>query len=98
MKRAILLLCTAIGLALAGGVGPVSAIVPPKDCGFQKVRGKRYNIKADQLRCRDAVPMARAYLATHKRPRGYRCHDYHGGTAIKFRCERGIKVFFAIRR
>jgi hypothetical protein len=98
MKTPILLLGAAATIALAGWAGPVSAIVPPKDCGFQRIGHKRYNIKADQLRCRDAVPMARAYLAHHTRPRGYRCHNYTGGTSLKFRCERGIKVFFAIRR
>jgi len=90
-----------IGVLITAGVAfgaPAGAIVPPRDCGFTKVSHKRYNIKADQLRCSEAVPFARTYLGRHHKPRGYHCVDYHGGTSLKFRCSRGIKVFFAIRR
>jgi hypothetical protein len=79
-------------------LAPAAAIVPPTDCKFIRVNGKRYNVKADQLRCRDAVSMARAYLARHRKPRGYACRDFRGGTQLRFRCSRGTKVFFAIRR
>ncbi len=86
-------------LALTLGVAqPAGAIVPPRDCGFTTVGSKRYNIKADQLRCRTAKPHARRYLRTGRRPSGYKCKNYRGGTKLKFRCERGVKTFFAIRR
>jgi len=90
-------------LALTCGLlalAPLSAaIVPPADCGILKVSsGKRYTIKADQLRCATAKPHASRYLSTHRRPTGYTCRDYGRETKLKFRCSRGVKVFFAIRR
>jgi hypothetical protein len=72
--------------------------VPPTDCGRLSSGAERYTIKADQLRCPTARRHARTYLRSHRRPHGYRCRDYHGGTAITFRCSRGVRVFFAIRR
>jgi hypothetical protein len=94
---------TAVAVALTcglfGAVAPVgNAIVPPTDCGIIKVSGKRYDIKADQLRCRTAKPYASRYLSTHRRPTGYRCRDFGRETKLKFRCSRSVKVFFAIRR
>jgi hypothetical protein len=93
----------AIGAVVAAavmtfGVAEAPAPVPPKDCGNIKVSGKRYNIKSDQLRCRRARRYSRRYLSGDGRPRGYRCRNYGRSTAIKFRCENGAKVFFAIRR
>lgn len=89
------IVCAAVALALMATSAP--AIVPPKDCGFTKVKHKRYNIKADQLRCSTAVPYARTYLGRHKKPSGFRCSDYGSDTKLKFRCTKGIKVFFAIK-
>ncbi len=83
---------------LAALAPPSPAIVPPTDCGLLTVKAKRYSIKADQLRCAPARSHASRYLATHRRPRGYRCRDFGSETKLKFRCARGIKVFFAIRR
>jgi hypothetical protein len=77
---------------------PARAIVPPKNCGFMTVSGHRYNVKADQLRCRPARTNTRRYLEHHRKPAGYTCRDYTSGTSLKFRCSRGIKVFFAIKR
>lgn len=74
------------------------AIVPPRDCGTLTAKGKRYNIKADQIRCRTARTYARRYLTFGRKPPGYRCRNYGRQTKIKFRCSRGIRVFFAIRR
>ena len=89
-------------LALTCGMlalAPLSAaIVPPADCGMLTVKGKRFNVKADQLRCRTARPHARRYLSAHRRPTGYRCRDFGAQTKLEFRCSRGVKVFFAIRR
>jgi hypothetical protein len=92
------LTATVLALACAFMVGPSAAIVPPTDCGVITVKGKRYDIKADQLRCKTAKPYASKYLSTHRRPTGYTCRDFGKETKLKFRCSRGIKVFFAIRR
>jgi hypothetical protein len=86
--------------ALVAGLtaGDAGAPVPPRDCGMLRDGGKRYNIKADQLRCRVARRYARGYLDRHRRPSGYSCRDYGRETRIEFRCSKGVRVFFAIRR
>ena len=91
-----MLLCLA---ALVVAVAPAGAIVPPRDCGTTTVKGKRYNIKADQLSCSTAKPHARRYLSTGRRPSGYKCRNYSAAsTKLKFKCDRGVRSFFAIRR
>lgn len=93
-------------LAAAAVVATLSAVcapgawapVPPKNCGMLEHGSKRFNIKADQLRCRTARRYARAYLARHARPTGYSCREYGRETSIEFRCSKGSRVFFAIRR
>jgi hypothetical protein len=74
------------------------AIVPPSNCGNLTVKAKRYAIKADQLNCTTARAHARRYLASKAKPSGYACRNYGAETKLKFRCSRGVKVFFAIRR
>jgi hypothetical protein len=93
----IFVLAATLALMVALAPGQAWAPVPPKNCGMLKAQGKRLNIKADQLRCRTARTYARRYLA-HHRLRGYSCRDYGRGTSIEFRCMRGAKVVFAIRR
>ena len=88
----------ALVIACAALATPSAAIVPPTDCGVITVKGKRYDIKADQLRCKTAKPWASRYLSTRRRPSGYRCRNFGSETKLKFRCSRGAKVFFAIRR
>ena len=95
--RTLLLLATCLLALAVAGAQPAGAIVPPKDCGMTTVKSKRYNIKSDQLRCRRARRYARRYLSSRRRPSGYRCQNYTG-SKIKFRCSRGVKTFFAIRR
>ena len=95
--RTLLLLATCLLALAVAGAQPAGATVPAKDCGSTRVNGKRYNVKADQMRCRPARRYARRYLASHRRPSGYRCHDIKH-SKVKFRCSRGAKVFFAIRR
>lgn len=92
------LLATALAAACTALAAPSAAIVPPTDCGLIIVKGKRYDIKADQLRCTTAKPYSSTYLSTQRRPPGYSCRDFGKDTKLKFRCSRGIKVFFAIRR
>ncbi len=95
MKRTFLILAACV-LVLAVAQ-PAGAIVPPKDCGTTTVKSKRYQIKADQMRCSRAKDYARDYLRKRDRPRGYRCKNY-SGSKLKFRCQRGSKTFFAIKR
>jgi hypothetical protein len=85
----------ALGAVAAPGAG---AIVPPKNCGMLTVKAKRYQIKADQMRCSAARTYATRYLRSHTRPSGFQCTDYGSSTALKFRCAKRTRVFFAIKR
>ncbi len=83
---------------LAGAFLPAaSATVPPRNCGPLTVGSRHFIIKADQIRCTTAKTDAKAYLVSRRKPRGYTCRDYTG-SKMTFRCNKGIKVFFAIRR
>jgi hypothetical protein len=99
MKGSRHLVALVLGLALAAVAVPqAGAIVPPKNCGMITVKGHRYQIKADQMRCGSAITYSRRYLRSHTRPSGFRCSDYGSGTKLKFRCSKNIRVFFAIKR
>lgn len=89
------LVAIACALVCVPGSG---ATVPPKNCGMMSVNGKRYQIKADQMRCTTAKTYSRRYLSRHSRPSGYRCTDFGSSTKLKFRCAKGVRVFFAIKR
>jgi hypothetical protein len=95
-----ILVLTTVVLALAVAVAPYQAWAPvaPKNCGMVASKGKRYNIKADQIRCRTARRQARRYLGSNRKPRGYTCRNYGRGTSIEFRCWKGQRELFAIRR
>jgi hypothetical protein len=93
-----LLAVSVVGIALAALVpATTGATVPPRNCGPLTVANRHYIIKADQLRCTTAKTSAKNYLVSHRRPRGFTCKNFKN-TAMTFRCSKGIKVFFAIRR
>jgi hypothetical protein len=98
VSRIIVLTTAVLALAVAFAPFQAWAPVPPRNCGMLEVKGKRYNIKADQIRCGKARRYAKRYLAFHRKPRGYSCRDYGAGTSIKFRCWKGQRELFAIRR
>lgn len=103
MARRLPALLTATACALVLGsahAATASAIVPPRDCGYVTVNAKRYNIKADQLACTTARRYSTNYLISVKRkPTGYRCTRYNSAeTKLRFRCVKGTRTFFAIRR
>jgi hypothetical protein len=95
------LLAAVAMLAASFAAKPAGAIVPPKDCDFVKVSGKRYNVKTDQLRCKTAREYTVTYLKTGKKPRYYTCVKYRTG-ARKFTCQatkyNPDRTFFAIKR
>jgi hypothetical protein len=62
--------------ALTLSAGPADAIVPPKDCKTIKVKGKRYNIKADQIKCTTARDYAGDYLRSRQVHRRWKCYSY----------------------
>jgi hypothetical protein len=73
------------------------ATVPPKNCGNITVKSRAYQIKADQVRCATAKRYAKRYLSVHDAPSGWRCRDF-SSSRMKFRCTRGVRVVFAIKR
>jgi hypothetical protein len=105
MTRPVTLISTLLAAAALAVVlltaAPAGAIVPPKNCGKLTVKGKSYNIKADQLKCTRARDYSEDYLRSHDKPRYYKCYNY-SGSAIKFRCVAAKynpdKTFWAIKR
>ena len=95
------LLAAAALFVAAFAAGPAGAIVPPKNCGKVTVKGKTYNIKADQLKCTKARDYSVDYLRSRDKPRYYKCYSYTG-SAIKFRCiathYNPDKTYWAIKR
>lgn len=88
----------AIG-ALAGTAATAPAVVPPRDCGTMSVSGKRYQVKVDQISCRDGKGYSKTYLSQRKEPRGYTCRRYASKrNRVAFQCNNGRKQFLAIRR
>ena len=96
MTRSILLAAAAAAALLVPGAA--TAVVPPKDCGNVTVKGKRYNVKADQISCSSGRRYATRKLQGKGAPKGYSCKKPASGSALKVYCSSGKKVFFAIRR
>lgn len=86
----------AVVVAMAYPVG-AGATVPPRTCGPLVVAKRNYVIKADQIRCATAMKNAKSYLTSKRKPAGFTCRDFKG-SAMTFRCSKGVQVFFAIRR
>lgn len=96
--RVIVATTALVALAVALTPGSAWAPVPPKNCGMVAAKGKRFNIKADQIRCTTARRHAKRYLRYGRRPSGYSCNTFGSSTRIKFRCAKGQRTLFAIRR
>ncbi len=90
-----MLLATVLLLVFAA---PSPAPVEPRKCGEITVRSKTYLVKADQIRCKKAKGWARSYLKSDWNPSGYTCRDGSSSTALKFRCWKGQRTYFAIKR
>ena len=77
---------------------PSPAPVTPRKCGEITVKSRDYLIKADQIRCRTAKRWARGYLRTGWRPSGYSCRNASSSSALRFRCWKSQRTYFAIKR
>jgi len=96
LRRLLPLAALALALALPALGG---AVVPPKNCGSMTVKHKHYQVKADQISCKDGRDNARKFLRNGSKPRGYKCKDYASKKGrVDFYCNKGVKIFFAIRR
>ena len=96
MRRTFAALASTVALGVAALSTGAHATVPPVNCGALTVGSKHYIVKADQLRCKTAKADAKAYLTSHKTPRGFTCRNFTD-SKMTFRCSKGVKVFFAIR-
>ena len=58
------------------------------------MNGKRYEIKTHQVTCKRGKPMARTYLRSGRRPKGWSCRNYSAKvTKFRFICRRGARDF-----
>ena len=97
MNRYLLIAAAVAALGLLPGTA--GAVVPPKSCGTKTVKGKLYQVKADQISCRKARRSVKRFIKRGKKPSGYTCKDYESEKGrVDFSCNDGRKVFFAIRR
>lgn len=96
-------LAVAAALLLAGAFATAaSAVVPPRNCGFMTVKGKRWQVKADQIRCTTAKRYAASYIRSYAVPRYYRCQRGPSGSSLWRKCSAARynpdRVFHIIRR
>jgi hypothetical protein len=99
MPRVLRTICLATLLGALLAAVPATATVPPTDCGLTRVKGHRYDIKTHLVTCKRGKPMARSYLRTGRRPKGWSCRNYSAKvTKFRFICRRGGRDFLAIRR
>lgn len=97
--RLTAVVATAAAAALAGGAATAPAVVPPRDCGEMGVRSKTYQIKVDQILCRDGKRYARTYIRSRTKPKGYSCKRYPvRKNRVTFYCNNGRRIFFGILR
>ncbi len=97
MMHRLLLIAVAAAALLLPAAAP--AVVPPKNCGSMTVKGKRYQVKADQISCKSGRDHAKRYIERHRAPGGYKCKDLSKSkNKVNFYCNNGRKVFFAIRK
>jgi hypothetical protein len=97
VRRALASLVLTASVGITALSAAAEATVPPRNCGSLTVGSRHYIIKADQLRCSTAKRDAKAYLVSRKKPAGFSCRNFTG-SKMTFRCNKGIQVFFAIRR
>jgi hypothetical protein len=97
------LAAVAAAAALAAAPASAPAVVPPRDCGDHKIRGKKYQVKVDQVSCRDGIAFTRRYLEQRRKPRGYTCDRRSTKVnQLRFICRNfrasPVRQFYAIRR
>ena len=71
-----LALVTVLAAGLTTGLmaaTPAGAIVAPVQCGTILVKGKKWRITADQIRCSTAKKWSTTYIRSYKEPRYYDC-------------------------
>ena len=72
LKLTLAAMVAAFAVALTASV-PAGAITAPVQCGTIKVKGKKWRITADQIRCSTAKKYSATYIRTFRTPRYYKC-------------------------
>lgn len=85
LKLQLVALIAAFSVMLVAAV-PADAIVPPRNCGTIKVKSKRWQIVADQIRCSTAKKWAARYIRSYKKPRYYKCKRGPSGSSLWRTC------------
>lgn len=85
LKLKLAALTAAFAVMLVAAV-PAGAIVPPRNCGTITVKGKRWQIVADQIRCPTAKKWATTYIRSFKAPRYYTCKRGPSGSSLWRTC------------
>lgn len=84
--RTLVALVTAFALLGAALATTAGAIIPPRNCGTMTVKGKRWQVKADQIRCPTAKRYATRYIRHRGAPRYYKCRRGSSGSRIFATC------------
>ena len=84
-KLKLTALMAVLAVALISAV-PAGAIVPPRNCGTITVKGKRWNIVADQIACTSAKKWATTYIRSFQAPRYYTCKKGPSGSSLWRSC------------
>lgn len=80
---AVLTACALLAGTLAASAG---AVIPPRNCGTIMAKGKKWQVKADQLRCKKAKRYSKRYIRRKKEPRYYDCRRGAKGSALYAMC------------
>lgn len=95
MRRLVVLAVATAALA----AGDAAAVVPPTNCGTVKLGARSYAVKTHSVSCSFARTWTVRYIRYNRRPSGWTCRKYDPReTRIRFRCYRGSRDFFAIRK
>lgn len=99
IKLKLTALVAGLAVALVAAV-PADAVVPIRNCGFIQAKGKRWQVKADQIRCPTAKKWAITYIRTFRAPRYYTCRRptertslYRTCRATRYNPDREFKIF-----
>jgi hypothetical protein len=97
MRSTLALVAAVAGLALFPAVSPsLPRPVAPKNCNFMTVKGKRYNVKADQLSCTKARRLA-ARVLNGGGDGKFSCQSNPTGD-IRLYCRKGNSYIYVIKR
>lgn len=84
--RTILALLVACALLAGTFAASAGAVLPPRNCGTIMAKGKKWQVKADQFRCKKAKRYAKRYIRHRVVPRHFKCRRGARGSALYAMC------------